>query len=87
MNLGQYTRSRGPAAPGNGSFLVTKSDTTTYTTDLILALYVTGAGTVCFVGADGVEDTWTVPDNFIIPVAMTMVKSTGTDATGLHGIK
>lgn len=86
MELGKYTLNRRPESPGVGSFTVTKSDTTVYT-DLILALYVTTGGDVCFVGADGNTDTWTVPDNFVIPVAMSKVMSTGTDATGLHGIK
>lgn len=80
--------SPGIAAPGVGSVAITPSDATVIA---IRSLYVTTAGDVSFVGADGETDTWTVPDNFIIPVMMTKVRATGTTggagATGLKGIK
>lgn len=72
--------------PGRGSVTVTPDDDN----DLPFvsrSLYVTGAGDVTFVGTDGEEDTWTVPDNFVIPIMMTRVLDAGTDATGLHAIK
>lgn len=71
---------------GAGSAAVSPSDTVPLT-DLALGLYVTVAGDVCFVGADGTTDTWTVPANFIIPVPVMQVKATGTTATGIHAIK
>jgi hypothetical protein len=72
-------------APGVGSRPVTPSDTTEFAPP-IRSLRVTGAGDVCFVGADGQEDTWTCSAFDMIPVAMTKVKATGTTATGLKGI-
>jgi hypothetical protein len=77
----------GLESPGIGSFPITPSDSTTIAAR---SLYVTSAGDVCFVGVDGTTDTWTVPDNFIIPIAVTKVKASGTTggagATGIHGI-
>ena len=73
------------ADPGAGSVPITPADS-----DLsapIRSLYVTGAGDVTFTGVDGTSDTWTVPDNFLIPIAMIRVSATGTDATGLHGVR
>lgn len=53
--------------------------------DPIRSLYVEAAGTVTFQGIKGVEDTWDVPDNYTIPIAMQ--KITGGTATGLHGVR
>jgi hypothetical protein len=75
-----------PAAPGVGSVPVTPSNSTTYDPPL-RSLYVTVAGDVAFTGVDGNDDTWTVPANYLIPVAMKKVKAGGTTATGLHGVK
>lgn len=72
--------------PGVGSFELIPSDGTTYSPP-IRSLYVTTGGAVHFVGADGVADTWTVADKTTIPVMMTKVYESGTDATGLHGIR
>ncbi len=72
--------------PGLGSLTVVPDDDE----DLPFtsrSLYVTVAGDVTFIGADGEEDTWTVPNNFTIPVQMTRVLDTGTTATGLRAIK
>lgn len=76
----------GTDAPGVGSLAVTPNDTTTYSPPL-RSLRCTGAGDVCFVGLDGVEDTWTVAAFDLIPVMMTKVKATGTTATGLKGVR
>ena len=72
----------GNADPGEGSFAITPGSSALAKT--IRALYVEGAGTVTFTGLDGASDTWDVPDNFVIPVAMTHV--TAATATGLHGV-
>lgn len=78
-------------SPGLGSILVSPSDTV----DLVDAngapkiarsLYVEAAGAVCFIGADDQVDTWNVPANFYINVAVSRVKATGTTATGIHAI-
>ena len=70
------------ADPGSGSVAVTASAAAL--AKPIRSLYVEGAGTVTFTGLDGTSDTWAVPANFLIPVAMTYV--TAATATGLHGI-
>lgn len=75
----------GICAPGSGSASVTPSNSTDLA-QVARSLYVTVAGDVTFTGLDGVDSVWTVPANFIIPVAMTRVKSTGTTATGLIAI-
>jgi len=71
--------------PGIGSAAVTPSDSVNFTR-IARSLYVTGAGDVSFVGADGVVATWTVPANFLIPVMATRVNSTLTTATGIKAI-
>lgn len=71
--------------PGYGAFAITKSDVTVLD-PMPREVYVTGAGDISFVGADGETDTWTVPANFYIPVRMQKVLATGTTATGIHGI-
>jgi hypothetical protein len=87
MTIADFFFRRRPESPGQGSRAVTPSDTA----DLdppAMSLYVTTAGDVCFVGADGQEDTWAVPANFIIPVAVKQVKATGTTGgAGATGIK
>jgi hypothetical protein len=85
MTIADFFFRRRPESPGQGSRPVTPSNTA----DLdppAMSLYVVGAGDVCFVGADGVEATWPVPANFVIPLAISRVKSTGTTATGIHAI-
>lgn len=85
MTLAEFFFRRRPESPGQGSVTVTPSDSV----DLAIpaaSLYVTVAGDVAFIGADGETDTWTVPANFIIPIAIKRVKATGTTATGIHAI-
>lgn len=72
--------------PGSGSVSITPDDSSNLPR-LIRSLYVTVGGDVVFVGEDGVQDTWTVSDNFIIPIRMVKVLATGTTATGLKGVK
>lgn len=83
--LAFFFAKRAPHSPGQGSIAVTPSDSADLA-QLAFSLYVTVAGDVCFTGADGVDATWTVPANFVIPVVVKRVKSTGTTATGIHAI-
>jgi hypothetical protein len=71
--------------PGRGSLAVVTHNTNELAT-LAQSLYVTVGGTVKFTAADDTVDTWTVPDNFIIPVQVKIVWATGTTATGIHAI-
>lgn len=51
----------------------------------IRSLYCEGAGTVTFIGVLGKQDTWSVPNNYTIQIAMSeIIEAT---ATGLHGIR
>jgi hypothetical protein len=71
--------------PGRGSVLLVHDDTNELAT-YAQSLYVTVGGTVKFTCVDGTVDTWTVPDNFIIPLQVKIVWSNGTTATGVHAI-
>lgn len=74
-------------SPGVGSSLVTPSDVANLSESKVARrLYVTTAGTVHFTGVDGVEDTWTVPNNFYIDVAVQKVWATGTGAGAIRAI-
>lgn len=75
---------RNSNAPGQGSSLVDL--TTTDATISARELYVVGAGDVKFKGMDGNDDTWTVPANFYMRVAVQKIYKTGTTATGIHAI-
>jgi hypothetical protein len=61
-----------------------KSDTVDLP-NAVRSLYVTVAGAVKFTTIGGTTDTWTVPANFIIPMVISRVWSTGTTATGIKG--
>lgn len=50
------------------------------------AFYITTAGDVVFRTLAGNTRTVTVPANFMLLVGGDLVKSTGTTATGIHGI-
>jgi hypothetical protein len=63
---------------------ITPSNTTDLTGTCI-GLYVTGAGDVVYLNADGVERTVTVPSNFKLDCIIKRVKATGTTATGIYG--
>lgn len=63
--------------------LVTPSNTVDLTGTCI-GLYVTGAGDIVYLNADGVERTVTVPNNFKLDCIVKRVKSTGTTATGIY---
>lgn len=73
-------------SPAFGSVTAVQSDTADLA-EPYRSLYCTGAGDVKFRGLDDLDDTWTVPANFIIPVSMKRVYVTLTTATGLKGLK
>lgn len=77
--------------PGLGSKTVTPSNTAPiWEGEYARSLHVLAAGDVHFLGADGVEDTWTVSAEmvpFVIPVAVSMVYSTGTSAATIKAIR
>ena len=90
MRARDFWATRGPTT-GTGSKLVTPSDTVDLqhadgTTQLAVALYVTGAGDVCFIGPDGQTDTWTVPANFYLTLPVKRVKATGTTCTNITSV-
>lgn len=67
---------------GSGSATITSSANTLNPT--AKGLYVESGGTLELEFADGTTDTWTVPDNFLVP--MNVTKFTGGTATGVHAI-
>ena len=81
---GKVFNSRGDVANiiGSGSETITASASLLSPT--AKGLYVEGGGTLVLEFVDGTTDTWTVPDNFLIP--MNVAKFTGGTATGVHAI-
>lgn len=80
-----------PTRPGLGSKTVEPSDAAdVWEGEYARQLVVFAEGAVCFVGADGVTDTWTFTSDMgypqVIPVAVSKVKSTGT-TVGAGNIK
>jgi hypothetical protein len=70
---------------GEGSYSITPSNTK----DLDYpgaTLFVQGAGDVHFIGMNGMEDTITLTAGALLPVRVKKLYSTGTTATGIHGI-
>jgi len=51
-----------------------------------IALYVETGGTLSLVSVKGGSRTVTVGSNFILPVGVVRVHSTGTTATGIHAM-
>lgn len=91
MKLNSYREKTDPTAPGRGSKTVVPSDTDDiWTGEVAVQLKVFSDGAVCFIGSDGVEDTWTFTTDMsypqVIDVAVLKVKSTGTTVTA-GGIK
>jgi hypothetical protein len=86
-----YAAERSPLS-ASGSAVITPNDNSdlvnpaTNQNEVALALYCEGAGNVAFIGADGNADTWPVTANFVIPVAVTRVKATGTTVGVIHAI-
>jgi hypothetical protein len=70
---------------GSGSNSVTPNDNQDLP-NTAHGLYVTTGGDVEMVFADGTEDTWTVPDNFLIPMIVKRVKAENTTASGIKAI-
>lgn len=86
MNINSYREKTDPTAPGRGSKTVVPSDTADiWTGEVAVQLQVFSDGAVCFVGSDGVEDTWTFTEDMsypqVIPIAVMRVKTTGTTVT------
>ncbi len=80
-----FFRSIGAEGPGRGCETATQSDTT----DLAKPyrkLRVLVAGNVKMRFADGTEATWDCAAREIIEMIIVRVYTTGTTATGLHGI-
>lgn len=71
--------------PATRHFAITPHDTNDLEA-ITSAIYVTGAGDIAIVDKRGNEVTWTVPDNFFIPIEAKQVKDTNTDATGIIGL-
>lgn len=76
----------GSSGVGYGMFPIIPSDSVDLASRA-RSLYITVAGAVCAIGVDGATFTVTVPANFILPVAVSRVKSTGTTATGIFGLR
>jgi hypothetical protein len=56
------------------------------TGNVAIGLYITAAGDVSFIDADGGTATVTVPANFILTCSVARVKATGTTATGIFAL-
>ena len=73
------------SAPAGGAFAVTPSDTTVLRAT---ALYVGGAGNVSVTMEDGSTATFTgVAAGSVLPIRVSQVRSTGTTATAIIGLK
>jgi hypothetical protein len=71
--------------PGGGSAVVTPNDSVDLTR-LARSLYITTGGTIKCTFLDGSVDTWTVPNNFVMPMEVVRVWADGTTASGIHAI-
>lgn len=54
--------------------------------NIAIGLYITGGGDVTFINKDGNTRTVTVPDHYTLVCSVKRVKSSGTDATGIHAL-
>lgn len=91
MTATDYINRLNGADGGLGSITVSPSDTVDLKDSnglpkVARRLFIQVGGTVKFRGVDGQDDTWTVPNNFWLEIAVTRVWSTGTSATGIHAI-
>jgi hypothetical protein len=77
MTTAEFWKERSAATPGKGSATIVPSDSQPLA-EIALSLFVEGAGSVAFVGADGKTDVWTVPAGTVIPVAVQQVLAKGT---------
>ena len=82
------TLSNNPTGLVRSWLTVTPSDSTDNvgTGNVAIGLYVTVAGNVSFIDADGNTTTVTVPANFILTCSVARIKSTGTTATGIFAL-
>lgn len=84
MQARDYQSGRKPDSPGSGGAAITPADSDL--AQIAVSLYVEGAGAIKMTFFDDTVDTWNVPANFLIPMAVKRVWSTGTTATGIHAI-
>lgn len=75
LSAGNVARDFSAITPSNSTDL----------TGTCIGLYVTVAGDVVYLNANGVERTVTVPNNFKLDCIIKRVKATGTTATGIYG--
>ena len=73
VSLDQPASDMVPITPSDGTDLVT----------MCKALYIEVAGNISVVTKDGNTRTIAVPDNFILPLRVSRVRSTSTTATGI----
>lgn len=74
LSAGNVARDFSAVTPNNDTDL----------TGTCIGLYVTGAGNIVYLNANGVERTVTVPANFKLDCIVKRVKATGTTATGIY---
>ena len=72
----------GLTTPGRRAANVTPSDTVRLPFTA-LTLFITVGGTITYVTVAGDEIQQTVPNNYELPLQVTFVKATGTEATGI----
>lgn len=72
------------SAIARGAFNITPNDSANLSKKAT-GVYAGGAGTLRYIGDDGVEDTVTLVAGQIWPVRIRKVFATGTTATGLKG--
>jgi hypothetical protein len=66
-----------------GAGVVTPSDSQPiFAFGYVRGLYAVSSGNIAAIGADGNAFTIAVPANFILPIAVTQVKASGTTVTG-----
>jgi hypothetical protein len=70
------------SGPATKIAAVTPHDTNTLTMPCV-ALYITGAGNIKITAVEGGTETFAVTAGQILPIAASVVFSTGTTATGI----
>lgn len=78
-------RVAGVAGPARDILPVTPNDANDLS-EVAVALYVEVAGTVRFATERGEIRTISLPDMSLLPVGVRRVFSTGTTASGIHGL-
>lgn len=78
MDQQDFMRKFDTSSPGLDSVPITPNDSADILGGPIRQLEILAAGDVCFVGTDGVTDTWPCVERDSIPIRITLVKATGT---------